>query len=458
MVRQVLLIDDDDATCRAINHAVAGSKIALCTEHEPARGLARLRSQQVDALLLGINGTTSAGLEVLKKARDIAPTLPLIALTAEPTIASTIRAFRLGATDFLAKPLVSEEVISVLQRNPPHSRLLPAIRSEHELLREPSENGSLLPVFAGPRMNNLRDQAINLARCNTPLLVRGEIGVGKETILNWIHQLSDRCDHPFIKVYCDAIHESQLIDMLFGNSSHGLDDSRRLGYLEQAGSGTLLLHNVTSLPESIQLRLANIVEVGQFSPSCSSEKIAFRARIVATTTSRSKWRSDSTALSAGLQALFGGNLIDIPPLRDRVEHIRPLVHALNINTGHDLSLQSRWASLVFSKPALTRIQSHDWPGNVDELRNFIRRMYVFMERPTVEETDIDELLVPGQRSRNNKMLSIPIEGDYKMISQAIIAEAIQLARGNKSAAARSLGLHRKTLYRIMKDGGHRERN
>jgi DNA-binding NtrC family response regulator len=85
-------------------------------------------------------------------------------------------------------------------------------------------------------------------------------------------------------------------------------------------------------------------------------------------------------------------------------------------------------------------------------------MYVFMERPTVEETDVDELLIPGQRHSDNKMLSVPIEGDYKMISQAIIAEAIQLARGNKSAAARSLGLHRKTLYRIMKDGGHRERN
>jgi DNA-binding NtrC family response regulator len=271
-----------------------------------------------------------------------------------------------------------------------------------------------------------------------------------------IHSISPWREEPFVKVSCEAVQESQLVEMFFGDEATSKEsandeegNSSRSGLIEQAAGGTLFLRNLVGLPRWMQEQLLQAAQAGRFFRKGGVKPIPFRARIAASTLCDPARSVKEGRLLDELHFYLGAHSLVIPPLRDRREDIRPLISALVQEASRDPSLSVRGPAPTFSEESLQLLEAHNWPGNVCELSNVVRRVFVFISEPEVTADHVAEMLpvLPGSDT-----ITVPFGGNLKEIERAIVAEVIHRARGNKSAAARSLGLHRKTLYRIIEQG------
>ncbi len=328
-------------------------------------------------------------------------------------------------------------------RNPPHRP------TANQNCDRKTEFDAAAMVAASPSMKQLVRSCSNLASSCLPILVIGETGVGKQQIIRLIHSLGRGRDEPFVAVNCDAMQESQLVEMFFGREGSDCENtSTRTGLIERAAGGTLLLRNVTGLPRWMQKEFLQAAQAGSFSRPGRSDSIPFRARVSAST---AYLPADSIKQGTLLQDLYGylgACPLNIPPLRHRHEDIRPFVEGLSVKICAELSPGN---VRRFSEEALVLLETYDWPGNIHELSNFIRRLFVFVSERDVTAAHVREHLTSPPTPRDVNTITVPFVGDLKLIEGAIVAEAINRAQGNKSAAARSLGLHRKTLYRIIEN-------
>jgi DNA-binding NtrC family response regulator len=452
MRRCILIIEQDQQALAVLDTVLNDDSSIVVIERDARRGLDFLKSAPVDVLIADASMPGFNELDVLRQARELRPAVPVVVTAAGGSVALTVDAFRLGAADYLTKPLQAEQVVAALARV--SARMQPQPSPGSTTSATDGRVANVMPptvVAASPAMKQVVRQCEQVAHSSLPVLIVGELGVGKERVARMIHSLGSRTEEPFVKLNCEAMQEKRLVEICYGKERAAGDAgiSPHRGLIEQAANGTLLLKNVTGLPRWMQKMLLRSAQEGRFLRQDGQELVPFRARIAASTRIDPAEGVKRGVIVDALRSYLNVTPITVPPLRDRREDIRPLVETLLQEASCDPSLSECRTALKFSEEALRLLEAYDWPGNIYELGNLIRRFCVFAVEPEVSAAQVAAILPSPPAHGGGDTITVPFVGDLKLIERAIVAEVINRAQGNKSAAARSLGLHRKTLYRII---------
>ncbi len=439
---RILLADDERDFRVAVAEALraGGHEVVQAgTADEASSVLAR---EGFDVLLTDLRMPGRSGMELLREASSKLPDAILIVLTAYGSMESAIEALRIGAHDYMLKPLRLEALRLKIDRLLEHRDTA----AENRLLRRAMESASLSSGLVGTSsaLSEVRRLIAKVAPTDSTVLVLGETGTGKELVARAIHQQSPRKDRPFVAVNCGAIAETLLESELFGHvrgAFTGADRDKR-GLFEVAGGGTIFLDEIGELPLSLQPKILRVLEGREILRVGSTTPLKVTARIVTATHRDLKQRSETAAFRSDLYYRLCVFEIPLPPLRSRPEDIGPIVRTL---------LERFAKSMVRPVPelgegVLAMLQHYHWPGNVRELANVLERAMILSEGQTLGANDFPEFLGNGVR---------PGEDDLKTarlaFERAHIRRVIEKCGGDKRQAAELLGIDLSSLYRKLED-------
>lgn len=415
----------------------------------------RVETQEIDAMLLDIrlSDTPSdrGGLDFLRWVRSTGRTMPAVMVTGVTELAEIREAMRHGAQDYVLKDELCGEMILPIVDG---IRERFALRDEVQRLREQVDRRQGLPAIVGASaaVERVRKLVRRVADADAPILLRGATGTGKEMVARAIHYSGKRASQPLLAVNCSALPGTLIESLVFGHQRGAFTgaDRRVRGQLELAGAGTLLLDEIAEMPIELQAKLLRVIEDRKFRPLGAEEELPLEARIIAATHVDLERRIADGTFREDLYFRLNVVTIDVPPLSERDEDIPHLVQAF-------ASDQSR--PLRFTVEAVTWLRSRHWAGNVRELRNAIERLSLLAESDVIDVPVLDELvgsdgvLVERELTRLAKtLLTLTTKEPSKLdaIQRAVVEQALAAAKGNKSAAARLLGIHRKMLERMVK--------
>jgi DNA-binding NtrC family response regulator len=318
------------------------------------------------------------GLEVIREARQMQPGISTVIVTANASVESSVDAFRLGAVDYLTKPFRADQVANALARAAANNSKLRnrAMEAKTAPIAVPPTQSSI--VACSSAMKRVIELAKRIGASSSPALVTGEVGCGKETIIRYIHSISSHASGPFAKVNCEAVSEGQLAEVLFGKETATGEVQR--GAIERAARGTLFLHRVVNLPEWIQAVLARAFQEREFVRVGGKAPVALDARIVASTSEHIEPLVRSGDFVDDLYCYLSQAPLEIPPLRRRREDIRPLMTSVMKDVKCTSQMHDRRRKIEFAEDAMAKLERYEWPGNVYELENFVRRAIVAMRR------------------------------------------------------------------------------
>jgi two-component system response regulator HydG len=442
MVPTVLIVDDENTTrdlCRDIvRESGFGTRTASTTE----QALEILEQYPVDIVIADLKVPEIGGLELLKRIGETHSQTPVMVLTEFGTIESAVEATRMGAADYVTKPLHIPELRSKLDRMVRSLELDQENRRLREQLRTRPGFGGLIGL--SPKMQRVYRLIEKVSQHNYPVLILGESGTGKELVARSIHFSGTRPNRPFAPVDCSALPPTLIESELFGcvkGASTGATRSKQ-GLIEAAGSGTLFLDEIGDLPVDLQAKLLRALEEKEVRPVGSTDRISISVRVIAATN-----RDLEAAVRQGnfrQDLFFRLNVVQIkmPPLRDRKGDIPLLVNSFLEKFG-DADSPSR----TVSQDAMTRLIAYDWPGNVRELENAIERAITLATGGVLHVGDLPSNLQYSASDRlpqNDELL--PLDE----LERRAIMRALRESGGDKLAAARLLGIGKTTLYRKLK--------
>jgi DNA-binding NtrC family response regulator len=291
-------------------------------------------------------------------------------------------------------------------------------------------------------MREIMNLVRKIARSNVPVLIQGEIGVGKQTIAREIHAQSPRESKPFVHVLCGALHEPDIQERLFGHSGKGSAGvAGATSLLDLSREGTLFLDGVTQLPPWTQIQLLDVLQPdGDGGP-----------RVIASSTYDVQTAVAENRFFSGLYYYLNAVHIEVPPLRHRPEDIRALAEHFLAMAVASLGRGVDKLPRHFSGEAWQALLEYDWPGNALQLAAVVAHAAMLAEGPVIAEAHLAGLLSRAWQNGDSEMISIPLAGGLKHMELSLINEVIHRCHGNKAAAARALHLHRRTLYRLLKE-------
>jgi DNA-binding NtrC family response regulator len=452
----ILIIDDEQNILVTLSRALQLENYRTEVAGGGKVGLSKLAEQPVDLVLLDVKMPDMDGLDVLEKISESHPGLPVIMMSGHATVEIAVRAVRMGAIDFLEKPLSSEKVMVTVA----NTLKLRQLCEENRDLKELAGLQNRM-VGDSPPMRVLYDQIKIVAPSNGRVLITGENGSGKELVARAIHENSLRASNPFIKVNCAAVPRELIESELFGHekgSFTGASQQRR-GKFELADAGTLFLDEIGDMRLSMQAKLLRVLQEGEIERVGSADTIVVDVRVIAATN-----QDLPKAISAGRfrEDLFHRlNVIPIrvPALRERREDIPAL-------TSHFLRQaceQNNRPAKSFAPGALERLSDHDFSGNVRELKNSVERLVIMVPDDTIKPTDVDCWMKPGLRPGNTEGTEssfynpdLTIKEMLANAERTFILQALQNRDGHVTNAAKQLGLERSHLYKKMKALGIRQ--
>lgn len=438
---RILVLDDDQGvvdylteSLRELGHEAVGLT-------EPSAAIARVVSESFDLLLTDIEMPRMRGLDLLRAVQQAKPRQLVMLMTAFGSIELAVQAVRAGACDFIAKPFRIEALQQSIER---------AMR-ERDMMREivrlrasvADDTGGGL-VAKSSAMRKVLETAQRAARVDATVLITGETGTGKTAVARYIHAMSPRRDEPFVDVNVAALPETLVEAELFGAKRGAFTDARenRGGLFLKAGAGTLLLDEIGELPLALQPKLLRALESAAIRPVGSDDELPFRARVLAATNRSLEDDLKSARFRPDLYYRLNVLRIEVPPLRTRRDDIVGLV-------DHFLSrASSRFGRELIgvSASAMRRLMAHDWPGNIRELANTIERAVALTTNDTITAEDVtfegQDTQTPGPP---------PLEQPLEEIERAHIKRVVEAHQGNKAAAARVLGINRRTLHRKLRE-------
>jgi DNA-binding NtrC family response regulator len=418
-------------------HSAANAEAALeLVQREP-----------VDLVLTDLKLPGMNGLEFLQAVRRIHAALPVIVMTAYGTVESAVEAMKAGASDYVLKPFSLDEIKIVLGRQLDVRRL----REENRELREALGRRYDVPgvVARSAKMQEVLGLVERVAQTNSTVLLCGESGVGKDLIARSIHQRSRRASGPFLKINSTAIPENLLESELFGYERGAFTGagSSKPGKFELADAGTLFLDEIGDVPPAVQVKLLRVLQEREFERLGGTKTIKVDVRLVAATNRDLRAALEDGTFREDLYYRLNVVPINIPPLREHKEDIPELTEQFL----RKFAEESRKPIQSLSPAAMRRLTSFHWPGNVRELENVIERAVALSTSPTLEAGDIQLDETPQKPAASAALL--PDGMTLEQWEDEMIREAVRRAGGNKSQAARLLGLSRNALrYRLSKLG------
>ncbi len=444
----IALIVDDDPSARSglqeLVEAEGFTTMSAGTLAEAREALAR----QPDIVLLDLMLPDGSGLELLRD-RQVRGDMQIVVTTGHATLESSIEALRLGAADYLLKPVNLAHLRGILSRVAGPAELRAEVSELREELRALGRFGKLVGTSAP--MQKLYDDIARVAPTGATVLIMGESGTGKELVAETIHTLSRRHNKPFLAVNCGAISPHLIESELFGHEKGSFTGAHRqhLGYFERAHGGTLFLDEITEMPLELQVKLLRVLESRAVVRVGSNQLVETDVRVIAATNRNADEAVRSGKLRRDLLYRLQVFPLHVVPLRERLEDVAPLAR-------HFLGELNRRASTdkTFSPLALERMRRYRWPGNVRELWNVVQRAFILADGDVISDFSVaqDAQL---QQDGHAGYIRIPLGTKLAEVEERLILTTLQECT-TREEAAKKLGISIKTLYNRLRSYSSRQ--
>ena len=440
----LLVIDDEPNILTTIRRALEIEGYQVEVAGSAALGLAKLAELEIDLVLLDVMMPGQTGLEALPKIREAHPEVSVVMMSGNATIETAVNATKLGAHDFVEKPLSADKLLLTVQNTLQFARL----SRENLRLRERAR-AEYAMIGRGGAMRAIFDKIAKTAPTQGRVLITGENGTGKELVARAIHEHSKRADGPFVKLNCAAIPSELIESELFGHEKGAFTGAaaQRRGKFELADGGTLFLDEVGDMNPSAQAKVLRVLQEGELERVGGAETLKVDVRVIAATNKDLQAEIAAGRFREDLYYRLAVVPIELPPMRARRDDIPALVeHFLDVVCASNDRRQKRIAS-----PAMTLLMQHDWPGNVRELKNVVERMVILTgDAEVIGEDDVQGALPSVKKVKQGFARGTPFKDLVSAAERDIILAALEANDYHVSNTAKELQLERSHLYKKMR--------
>ncbi len=447
---KILVIDDNRIVLETISHLLEHRGLAHVATPSPAEGLALVRQGDFDLVITDMRMPEMTGLELLQLVKLYRPATEIIMITGFGSINSAVHAMSLGAYHYLTKPFNHEELLLIIRRALARKQMA----HDYEYLKKQIEERASFANIIGdtPVMREIFALIRKVAPTTAPVLIMGESGTGKELIARALHGHSKRRNKKFLAINTTSLPETLLESELFGYKRGAFTgaDRDKTGLLEEVRGGTFFLDEIGSMSGPFQGKLLRAVQESEIIPLGSNTPVEIDVRFISASNRKVKTLVDTGAFREDLYYRLNVIEITLPPLRERVDDIVLLARHFLERACKDQGLPRR----RLSTEAVKLLLDHDWPGNVRELENAIHRAVIVSEGPVIAAGDVilGDAYAPRFHSRD--LLALPYDEAKNRVhaefQRAYIGRLLKQCKGNISRAARTGGLTRQALYKMMK--------
>jgi two-component system nitrogen regulation response regulator NtrX len=443
----ILIIDDEKEICESMKMILEYEGYSVDYSTSAIKGLNLAEEKQISCLLLDIQMPEMSGFEVLKKVKEVNPSLSVIIISAHGSVENAIKATRLGAFDFIEKPIDRDKLLISVRNAVEQVKLL---TENIEIKKTLEVDGEILGQSKG--IKSILELIDKVAPLDTRVLITGENGTGKELVARAIHKKSQRKDKSFIEVNCAAIPNELIESELFGHEKGSFTGAftQRIGKFELANKGTIFLDEVGDMSAQAQAKVLRAIEDFKIERVGGGKKIDVDVRIISATNKELSEEIQKEKFREDLFHRLNVIPINVPPLRDRKDDIPILVDAFSktITTRH------KKPPVKFLEDAIKLLQEMNWSGNVRELKNIIERIIIIIDKREIARSDIEILLKPGQATMDDIIDDSNSFQEFKeKAERAFILKQLNENSWNISKTAELLDIQRSHLYNKMKKYG-----
>jgi two-component system nitrogen regulation response regulator NtrX len=445
-----ILVVDDEADIRGLLKEILseeGYEVDVAANAVQARA-SRAR-QTPDLVLLDIWMPDVDGITLLREwSASAHDGCPVVMMSGHGTVETAVEATRLGAFDFVEKPLSLAKLLRTVERALDAGKRK---RQSGKLLTP----ALMVPVGKSKQMQQLRTELQQIAGNPSSVLLIGEPGSGREAFARYLHERSPRANHPFVTVLASSLREVDVESRLFGKEENG---TKQAGLLEEAGEGTLFIHEIEDLPPTAQRLLVGVLESGQFMRLGGTEPVRLAARVLSSAQPGIENRAGTDSFRRDLLAHLNMLIVRVPPLRDYAEDVPELLRHYVDRLVDNEGLQFR----RFSVAAQNRLRNYPWPDNVRELKNLVHRLLIQGGAEEIRLEEIErELAVqapPGEPLVKQDLLALPLREAREQFERAYLQQQLLLCNGKVGQLAKRVGMERTHLYRKLRSLGVDFRN
>ena len=451
MSGRVLVVDDDQEMCDFLEGALARRGFAVTSRTAAPEAFALLAETDFDVVITDLQMKGMNGLELCERVSQNRPDVPVLVMTAFGSLETAVAAIRVGAYDFITKPVDLEPLRLAIERAVRHRALTREVGRLRQAVREARRFEEL--IGTSPAMGQVYDLIERVSEVDATVLITGESGTGKEMVAQAIHRRSKRKQGSFVALNCAAVPETLLESELFGHEKGAFTDAKasRAGLFVEASGGTLFLDEIGELPLALQSKLLRALQERAVRPVGAAREVAFDARLIAATNRDLESAVEEHRFRDDLYYRINVVHLPLPPLRARGGDVLLLAQ-------HFLDHFTR----MFDKPvsgiapaAADKLLAYAWPGNVRELANCIERAVALTRFAELVVEDLPEKIRAYAKSHVVVSSSDPTElVPLEQVERRYILHVLEAVGGNRTLAAQTLGLDRKTLYRKLKSYGH----
>ena len=448
--RRILVVDDDESLRRVTQVQLEEEGYVVMTAASGEEARTQLASHVQDLVLTDLSMPGMSGVDLLKHVRANYQDTAVVLVTAFGTVESAIEAMKVGAYDYLTKPVNPDSLRHVVARALDHLTLREEVHTLRQVLRQKVGFESI--IGHSKTLLYALDLAARAAQSDVTVLIRGETGTGKELVAHGIHCGSARKTKPFITINCGAIPKDLLESELFGHVKGAFTGAatHKKGKLEMAGGGTVFLDEVGELPTELQVKLLRLLQEHEIEKVGATDRVALDVRIIAATHRNLSAMIEDGSFREDLYYRLNVVPIDLPPLRDRADDIPELVQDFFVKARE----KHGRADLRLASNILPYLSNYRWPGNVRELENLIERLVVLASEGEITDEDLPKSIRAQMPALETLQMELPLQGiSLESVEKRLIHQALIRFNWNQTRAAQYLDLSRKTLiYRMEKYG------
>ena len=435
----LLILDDEPSTLASLSRAfrLAGHDATVCDNANKALELAK--ADDFDLIFSDVVMPGKDGLAFLEELRAAGVLTPVVMMSGQAHIEMAVRATKLGALDFLEKPISTDKLLLTVE----NALRLQRLESENRQLRQRLGDHEI--VFRGEAMKKVMAQIDRVARSEARVCILGETGTGKELVARALHQKSPRNSGPFVAINCAAVPAELIESELFGHEKGSFTGAtaRHLGKFEQADHGTLFLDEIGDMPLAMQAKLLRVLEEGEIERIGTSKPTPVDVRVIVATHRNLEIQVHDGKFRQDLFHRIFVFPIVLPPLRERSDDIPALVS----HFAAQVCTQNGWKPVAFTPEAVQALQQCSWPGNVRELRNMVERVMLLASSNEVDASNVESVMTPTASPAQPSVGSGPLASRVENFEREAILAELRRANYHITNAAKSLGLERSHLYK-----------